>query len=421
MTNYRQFSTLPLLGWFMFTALVMNNDALFLKIGSFNLSPWDAIFLAIVAVKFARLAEPTAYALPSARIGFLLALQLIALLFVVMMQFRHTNTIETGDAVRDFRVLIYFLSIPFLCYKDLQSHDNYMTLQRFFIWSGMAVAAWIAVEQLFVFSASNPVRNLRIGVWVIPFSIVSVLYFQEQLGIKKRTAYMMTLFMLAALVFSLNRSQYLQLGVAIGIAALLGGRVGAMRKSIVYFVPALIGVLALFYAIGYADVLIDRIISVNDLESDSSYGARIQELEGQVQLYQQAPILGQGAGFKSWVMGENGFELSTFAHNSWMFYLMKFGIVGTVLVFLPAVFVLLMSMLPSYRDAQLELHRRYILATVPIYLIVDPLSGGLAYAPKTAFVGVLLTYCLSLIRNAHRETTPQPVHYYTPEGVPHHG
>ena len=56
----------------------------------------------------------------------------------------------------------------------------------------------------------------------------------------------------------------------------------------------------------------------------------------------------------------------------------------------------------------LSLIHIYLLATAPIYIFVDSLSGGLAYAPKTAFTGFLLCYCLSLIRNARAMPVPPP-------------
>ena len=33
--------------------------------------------------------------------------------------------------------------------------------------------------------------------------------------------------------------------------------------------------------------------------------------------FAESPVFGKGAGFRSWVMGENGFELSTFAPVSY--------------------------------------------------------------------------------------------------------
>ena len=152
-------------------------------------------------------------------------------------------------------------------------------------------------------------------------------------------------------------------------------------------------------------MLTSRIFSVERLDEDSSYGARIRNA-GQMDSFAESPVFGKGAGFRSWVMGENGFELSTFAHNSWAFYLMKFGVVGTTMIMLPPLLILLLTLLRRYAHPGLELHRRYLLSTAPIYIFIDSLSGGLAYAPKTAFTGFLLCYCLSLMRNAQIMPVP---------------
>jgi O-antigen ligase len=222
--------------------------------------------------------------------------------------------------------------------------------------------------------------------------------------------------MLLALVFSLNRSQYLQLAISVFIAVLLGAGPEIRRRAVLVFAPAAVAGVLVFAAIGYLDVLTNRIFSVERLDEDSSYGARVQEMQGQMDFFAESPVFGKGAGFRSWVMGENGFELSTFAHNSWAFYLMKFGVVGTIMIMLPPVLILLLTLLRRYAHPGLELHRRYLLATAPIYIFIDSLSGGLAYAPKTAFTGFLLCYCLSLMRNAQimpvpeQRTTSAPSH-----------
>ena len=71
------------------------------------------------------------------------------------------------------------------------------------------------LQQLQGFSIANPVRNVRLGVWAIPLGVVSLLYFRRTLRISGPKAYALTLYMLLALVFSLNRSQYLQLAVSV--------------------------------------------------------------------------------------------------------------------------------------------------------------------------------------------------------------
>ena len=53
----RHLSTLHLLGLFAFTALALNDDSFILGVGSFKLSPFDVIFVAILVVKAMRLAD----------------------------------------------------------------------------------------------------------------------------------------------------------------------------------------------------------------------------------------------------------------------------------------------------------------------------------------------------------------------------
>ncbi len=394
----QRFSTLPLLCFSMFSSLAMNNDVFFIGAGGFKLSPFDFMFVGMLLFKVLRLADPRAYTLPPPRISLLLFINVLVITYLVLMAGHHEG-VDPADTARDMRIVLYFVATPYLCYKDIDSADAYRKLQWALVITGLAVSTIMLGEQAVGFSTTEPLRNVSLGIWVLPLSIVSLLYFREALDLKPRTAYLMTLYMLMALVFSLNRSQYLQLGLSVGIAVLLGQRVGALRSAIKIFVPAFIAGILLFASIGYLSVLESRVLTVESLDEDSSYGARVQEYEGQMDLFRESPWIGHGAGYRSWVMGEEGFELSTFAHNSWAFYLMKFGIIGTVIIMAPCVLLMLMSLLRRYSDPVLELHRRYLIATVPIYIFIDSLSGGLAYAPKTAFTGFLLTYCLSLLRN----------------------
>ena len=405
MTTRRRLSTLHLLGLFVFTALALNDDRFIVGVGSFKLSPFDLLFVAMLAVKALRLVDPGAYALPRGALGVLLGIQGISVIYLLLVSMHHPG-IETGDVARDLRIVFYFLCTPFLCYKDIDSPHAYAVLQKYIVAACLAVATLMLLEQAQGFSVANPLRNVRLGVWAIPMGVVSLLYFRRTLNVSGPKAYALTLYMVMALVFSLNRSQYLQLAVSVIIAVLLAGRADIRRRAVLIFAPAAIAGVLIFASIGYLDVLTNRIFSVERLDEDSSYGARVQEMEGQMDFFAESPVFGKGAGFRSWVMGENGFELSTFAHNSWAFYLMKFGVVGTTMIMLPPLLILLFSLFRRYAHPGLEMHRRYLLATAPIYIFIDSMSGGLAYAPKTAFTGFLLCYCLSLIRNARAMPAP---------------
>ncbi|MGN6455022.1 MAG: O-antigen ligase family protein [Achromobacter mucicolens] len=408
----RRLSTLHLLGLFVFTALALNDDRFIVGVGSFKLSPFDLLFVAMLGVKALRLADPGAYALPRGALGVLLGIQAISVIYLLLVSAHHPG-IETGDVARDLRSVFYFLCTPFLCYKDIDSPHAYAILQKYIVAASLAVATLMLLEQATGFSVANPLRNVRLGVWAIPMGVVSLLYFRRTLNVSGPKAYALTLYMVMALVFSLNRSQYLQLAISVVIAVLLAGNADIRRRAIMIFAPAAVAGVLIFASIGYLDVLTQRIFSVERLDEDSSYGARVQEMEGQMQFFAESPVFGKGAGFRSWVMGENGFELSTFAHNSWAFYLMKFGVVGTIMIMLPPLLILLFSLFRRYAHPGLEMHRRYLLATAPIYIFIDSMSGGLAYAPKTAFTGFLLCYCLSLMRNAQimpvpRQESPAP-------------
>ncbi|MFC4275073.1 O-antigen ligase family protein [Achromobacter aloeverae] len=394
----QRFSTLPLLCGILFTSLAMNNDIFFIGAGGFKLSPFDFMFVGMVLFKVLRLADPRAYTLPPPRITMLLFINALVVVYLFLVSGNRPG-IDSGDVARDIRIVLYFVVTPYLCYKDIDSADAYRKLQWALVITGLAVSTIMLGQQVVGFNTAEPLRDVSLGIWVLPLSIVSLLYFRQHLGLKPRTAYLMTLYMLMALVFSLNRSQYLQLGASVGIAVLLGSRVGAFRNAVKIFVPAAVAGILLFASIGYLEVLESRVLTVEALDEDSSYGARVEEYEGQMDLFRESPWFGHGAGYRSWVMGEQGFELSTFAHNSWAFYLMKFGIIGTVVIMAPCLLLMLLSLGRRYADPELELHRRYLIATAPVYIFIDSLSGGLAYAPKTAFTGFLLTYCLSLLRN----------------------
>ena len=114
-------------------------------------------------------------------------------------------------------------------------------------------------------------RNVRLGVWAIPLGVVSLLYFRRTLRISGPKAYALTLYMLLALVFSLNRSQYLQLAVSVLLAMMLASGSEVRRRVVLIFAPAAVAGVLVFASIGYLDVLTNRIFSVERLDEDSSY------------------------------------------------------------------------------------------------------------------------------------------------------
>jgi O-antigen ligase len=392
---------------FVFGGLALNNEAFVFGIGSFKLSAIDMMFLCILFAKLVRIADADAYTLPPARILLLLTINFLVLSYLFI-NAPPAYGIELSDVLRDLRIILYFILIPYLCYKDIDSTNAYRQLQWAIVLSGITVSILMLSKQVMGFNTAEPVRDVSLGVWVLPMSVVSLLYFRESFNLTPRAAYMLMMLMLVALVFSLNRSQYLQLAITVGVAVLLGRHVLTMRRVFQLFAPALLGGLIVFYAIGYLDVLAARVLTVEALDEDSSYGARVEEYEGQMLLFSEKPVFGHGAGLRSWVMGEDGFELSTFAHNSWAFYLMKFGIFGTILIMGPCLLLLLLTLSKRYSHPELDMHRRYMIACTPIYIFIDSLSGGLAYAPKTAFTGFLLCYCLSLLRNDSPAPAPAP-------------
>ena len=132
-------------------------------------------------------------------------------------------------------------------------------------------------------------------------------------------------------------------------------------------------------------------------------------MQGQMDFFAQSPVFGKGAGFRSWVMGENGFELSTFAHNSWAFYLMKFGLVGTIMIMLPPLLILLLTLFRRYAHPGLELHRRYLLATAPIYIFIDSCRAAWPMRPRPPSPGsCCATACPCCATRAHARACADP-------------
>ena len=123
----RHLSTLHLLGLFAFTALALNDDSFILGVGSFKLSPFDVIFVAILVVKAMRLADPAATR--ARALGLLLGIQTLSVAYLLLVSIDHPG-IETGDVARDLRIVFYFLTTPFLCYKDIDTPHAYAVCRR---------------------------------------------------------------------------------------------------------------------------------------------------------------------------------------------------------------------------------------------------------------------------------------------------
>ena len=287
----RHLSTLHLLGLLPSRRWPANDDSFILGVGSFKLSPFDVIFVAILVVKAMRLADPAAYALPRGRYGPAAGHQALSVAYLLLVSIDHP-----ASRPATWRATCASCSISDHALSLLQGHRHAACLcraaevhHRSLPDGGHAdAAATIAGLQ-----HRQPVRNVRLGVWAIPLGVVSLLYFRRTLRISGPKAYALTLYMLLALVFSLNRSQYLQLAVSVLLAMMLASGSEARRRVVLIFAPAAVAGVLVFASIGYLDVLTNRIFSVERLDEDSSYGARVQEMQGQMDFFAQSPVFGK--------------------------------------------------------------------------------------------------------------------------------
>ena len=385
----------PCICWAFLPSRRWPNDGFILGVGSFKLSPFDVIFVAILVVKAMRLADPAAYALPRA-LGLLHPGAVGGLSAAgVHRPSRHRD--RRRGARPAHRVLFPDHALSLL---DIDTPHAYAVLQKYIIAACLTVATLMLLQQLQGFSIANPVRNVRLGVWAIPLGVVSLLYFRRTLRISGPKAYALTLYMLLALVFSLNRSQYLQLAVSVLLAMMLASGSEVRRRVVLIFAPAAVAGVLVFASIGYLDVLTTIFASSGWTRTPATARACrkckarwTSSRKARCSARARDSTLGHG---REWLRAEH-------LRAQLLGLLMKFGLVGTIMIMLPPLLILLLTLFRRYAHPGLELHRRYLLATAPIYIFIDSMSGGLAYAPKTAFT---VPAALSLLRNARAMPVP---------------
>ncbi len=217
----------------------------------------------------------------------LLGIQTLSVIYLLLVSLDHPG-IETGDVARDLRIVFYFLCTPFLCYKDIDSPAAYAVLQKYIVAACLAVATLMLLEQAQGFSVANPLRNVRLGVWAIPFGVVSLLYFRRTLNVSGPKAYALTVYMLLAWCFRSTAASTCSWRSRSSSPCCWGAGPEIRRRAVLIFAPAAVAGVLVFASIGYLDVLTNRIFSVERLDEDSSYGARIQEMQGRWTLSRRA-------------------------------------------------------------------------------------------------------------------------------------
>lgn len=308
------------------------------------------------------------------------------------------------DIIRDWRVVLYLILTPWVVKEAFSSKKDFELFRTFLLISGIAVSISFIILVFESYSmAIDPLRVSNLGFWVVPFSLVSLMMFNKESEppFKKILYWVTIVILLSAVVLSLNRGQYLQLVCSLILLGFLGQMERRKITSVFIVLIALsliVIALANFTAYGYH--IKTRLQTVSRIATDVSIASRIEELNMQMAAFWESPAFGKGPGFRSLTTSPNVWvwEESLFAHNSFAYYLMKFGIIGSVLILLNPVLILVAILSLKVRGEFLIKHKRLFLITYLAYLCFDFFSAAWSFAPKSLFSGILLGYGLSMCK-----------------------
>jgi O-antigen ligase len=391
-----------LLGAFLMVgACAFYDDAFKIAIGSFTVSPYDFFFV-VLCIYFLYFVFNKTRRITPPRYKNIKNISLLGLAYVLIIPFVRRTDYAFSDVARDWRVVVYLVAVPLLMQSIVSTRAD---LDRFQICLRLA-ALFVVFRFLISFfefrtSTFEAFRSATLGIWMLPFSIISVLLFEYRLKdpMMRVLNWVLVFASVLVVVLSLNRSQYLQLAASVLLIYAFGYlRRSASIKAFFFLMAIILLLIPLLSYIGYNKYFVERVSTFRGFQNEVSVGSRIEEANKQLEMFYESKILGKGPGYKSLVTGPTGWEESVFAHNSIVYYLVKFGIVGSLLILLSPVLIIISIFRAKISDSFLVAHKRFFLMAYLPYLAIDTFSAAWSFSQKALFSGMLLGYVCSILR-----------------------
>ena len=310
------------------------------------------------------------------------------------------------DIVKDFRLALYLL-LSFWLFTLIPLKQHLGLLTWVLIVGGVAVAIQVLAafyQGYFVTGQLAAARAVWIPAQILTFAIFLLMAkrYRATGFFRRSLLYACVLLFLMAMLLSLTRSIWIQLAMTTCFLGLVGRR---LRR--VTLVVLMLTVLTLS-SVGLLAIVVEelpeelrtRIEAFSSFlrgEERGSLYSRFDEASAGMHKFYHSPVLGRGFGttIESYDQASRRLIVTTFMHNSAVFYLLKLGIVGA-LAFFSFCALALFRALRVPADSELVTRARLLFSLLAGFMVTGNFSGNLNYAPFMILLGALFAQSVLL-------------------------
>jgi len=392
----------------VFTAGVYVTSWFELKIPfkGFLINPFDFLFMILIFSFFLRsMLDKTYTKVIKNNLFLLLVVTLFYAVFSGILGMINGN--KLADILKDFRIFYLFLSMVYFSTFFFKSTNDVVLFGKVII----AIGIFISFEQIGYFIIHLNVanvwltRNIAIPAQIIPFALAYLYCFRNNLGnpiINKFWIIIAALFLLAITV-SFTRSIYLQTLFTLFLAVLMSSKtpvssIFKMIISLTLFAIILGPISKAFLGVNINEGVFRRLSLFFTNSKDLALQHRFSESVYAFKMFLSHPIIGTGLGTRLIFLNPEiqKMEQTLYLENSFLWYLVKSGIIGALLIFW-FYFKSFRSIFKfNSQDSFYKKYRAFYFSSMFSFVFIHSFSGNLSYAPFLIFLGLMVGQSISI-------------------------
>ncbi|MCX5701465.1 MAG: O-antigen ligase family protein [Candidatus Omnitrophica bacterium] len=383
----------------------------------FLINPYDLVFITLIFSFYLRsMIDKTYFRVKIKNLFFLLVITLFYAIVSGFLGARNGNKLV--DILRDFRIFFFFLSMVYISTFFFKSMRDIVLFGKVLI----AIGILISIEQFGYFLVHlnvahvSETRNITIQAQIIPFSLAYLYCFRNsfKFSILNKFWFLVVFLYLFAISISFTRSIYVQTLLTLFSVIVMSSKTPVssilkMIASLTFFVIVSGSISKFLWQADINQGAIQRLSLFFAGSKDVAVQYRLSEFSYAFKMFLSHPIFGTGLGSRIIFLKPKSqeMEVALFLHNSFLWFLVKSGVVGTLLIlwFYLKSFINIFKIIS--RDVFFKKYRAFYLSSMLPFVLINSFSGNLSYAPFLIFLGVMIGQSMSV--------------YYLEKKVAYHG
>jgi hypothetical protein len=378
-------------------ASISNYEEVAINFG-FLIYPYD---LAVIWLLFVGLTHARTSILASPRSIVFLALTISSTVVGVIVGISFGAPMS--DIVRDARTVLYLLLV-FYIFINLGYRENVIAgIEDGIVASAFAVALIFNYEFITKSDGGEYFRSARLALWILPAAVGLVLVGRPSkfssihrfISSSKTRRFCFVAMITFTILLSQTRGLYVYLVALTAVAVILSSE----KKPFSQFIQALcIGSVALgiiyVFSPSLWQLIADRASTIFGLSNDLGTLTRIRETEKQAAELEGRWLTGIGFGVRVEGMDVDGtWQLGLFSHNSFLYWVLRVGLVNSVLLAV-SMWAIVLGSWDSCKGGPHRAKATFAVAVLILYWFLEGFSAGLSYTPKCIYIAIMSGYAL---------------------------